>query len=105
MEPILPPVGAPKAVVAKDMTTGNEGADGQYARGRLAAYAYMLTKNPAFAKKACERPARAAGFATISVKGPEVLNPIDEVPGLSTNSTAQGCLEAIEVLEMCGEQM
>jgi hypothetical protein len=25
--------------------------------------------------------------------------------GLSTNSTAQGCLEAIEVLEMCGDQM
>ena len=96
--------GAPKAVVAKDMTTGSEGADGQYARGRLAAYAYMLTKNPAFAKKALSG-LRLASFATTSFKGPEVLNPIDEVPGVSTNSTAQGCLEAIEVLEMCGEQM
>jgi hypothetical protein len=96
--------GAPKAVVAKDMTTGSEGADGQYARGRLAAYAYMETKNPAFAKKAWSF-ARAARFATTSFKGPEVLNPIDEVPGLSTNSTAQGCLEAIEVLEMCGDQV
>lgn len=96
--------GAPKAVVAKDMTTGSEGADGQYTRGRLAAYAYMETKNPAFAKKAWSF-ARAARFATTSFKGPEVLNPIDEVPGLSTNSTAQGCLEAIEVLEMCGDQM
>jgi hypothetical protein len=96
--------GAPKAVVAKDMTTGSEGADGQYARGRLAAYAYMLTKNPAFAKKALSL-ARESRFATTSLKGPEVLNPIDEVPGLSTNSTAQGCLEAIEVLEMCGDQM
>jgi hypothetical protein len=32
-----------------------------------------------------------------------VINPIDEIAGLSTNSIAQGCLEAIEVLEMCGE--
>ena len=96
--------GAPKAVVAKDMTTGSEGADGQYARGRLAAYAYMLTKNPAFAKKALSG-LRLASFATTSFKGPEVLNPIDEVPGLGTNGTAQGCLESIEILEMCGEQM
>jgi hypothetical protein len=96
--------GAPKEVVAKDMTTGSEGADGQYARGRLAAYAYMLTKNPAFAKKALSG-LRAGRFATASFQGPEVLNPIDEVPGLGTNGTAQGCLEAIEVLEMCGEEM
>ena len=80
------------------------GADGQYARGRLAAYAYMLTKNPAFAKKAVSG-LRPASFATTGFKGPEVLNPIDEVLGVSTNSTAQGCLEAIEVLEMCGDQM
>jgi hypothetical protein len=32
--------------------------------------------------------------------GPNVISPIDEVSGLSTNSVAQGCLEAIEVLEM-----
>jgi hypothetical protein len=64
----------------------------------------MLAKNPAFAKKALSG-LRLASFATTSFKGPEVLNPIDEVPGVSTNSTAQGCLEAIEVLEMCGEQM
>ncbi|MGA2266859.1 MAG: Tat pathway signal sequence domain protein [Bryobacteraceae bacterium] len=96
--------GAPKDVVAKDMTTGSEGADGQYARGRLAAYAYMETRNPAFAKRASSG-LRLARFATTSVKGPAVLNPLEEVPGLSTNGTAQGCLEAIEVLEMCGDQM
>jgi len=53
--------------VATDMTTGSEGADGQYARGRLAAYAYMLTKNPAFAKKALSG-LRLASFATTSFK-------------------------------------
>jgi len=38
--------GAPKAVVAKDMTTGNEGADGQYTRGRLAACARQASPPP-----------------------------------------------------------
>jgi hypothetical protein len=39
------------------------------------------------------------------MKGPDVVTPIEDVMGLSTNSIAQGCLEAIEVLEMCGDQM
>ena len=34
-----------------------------------------------------------------------MVTPIDDVVALSTNSVAQGCLEAIEVLEMCGDQM
>ena len=44
-------------------------------------------------------------MAGAQVKGPDVVTPIDDVIGLSTNSVAQGCLEAIEVLEMCGDQM
>jgi hypothetical protein len=28
-----------------------------------------------------------------------------EVPAMSTNSTAQACLETIEVLEMAGDQL
>jgi hypothetical protein len=43
-------------------------------------------------------------FATRAVKGPEVLNDIEEVPMLSTNSTAQWCLNAIEVLAMAGDR-
>ena len=71
----------------------------------------MQTKNPAFAKTAwvgiTGGPNRARGgrFATVTVEGPEVVTPIEEVPGLSTNSTAQGCLELIEVLDMCGDRM
>ena len=34
-----------------------------------------------------------------------VRAPIEDVAAISTNSVAQGCLEAIEVLEMCGDQM
>jgi hypothetical protein len=96
---------APKAVVARDMTNNSEGADGQYARpGRLAAYLYRETKNPAFARKAWSG-VRLPAYSATHLEGPDVLNPIDEISGLSTNSTAQGCLEAIEVLEMCGDRM
>ena len=93
---------APKDVVTKDMTTGIEGADARYARGRLAAYVYHETKNAEFGKKAWNigRPAR---YATTSLKGPDVLNPIDEVTGLSTNSVSQSSLETIELLAMCGD--
>lgn len=102
---------APKEVVAKDMQTGDEGADGQYAGGgRLAAYAYMETKNPAFAKRATSGP--NAGYSmwldmykVRPVNGPAVLNPIEEVPMMSTNSVAQSSLNTIEVLEMCADQL
>jgi hypothetical protein len=102
---------APPAVVTQDMSTGAEGANGQYARpGRLAGYLYMLTKNPAYAQKAWAGvmggPNRPRGrYTTASLQGPDVLNPIEEVAGLSTNSVAQNCLETIEVLETCGDRM
>jgi hypothetical protein len=41
----------------------------------------------------------------VHVSGPDALNDIDEIPGLSTNSSSQRSLEMIEVLEMCGGQM
>jgi hypothetical protein len=103
---------APQAVVARDNETGTEGTDGRYARpGRLAGYLYMLTKNPAYAQKAWagvtggpNRP-RGGRYTTTALKGPDVLAPIDEATGISTNSVSQGCLEMIEVLEMCGDRM
>ena len=97
---------APKAVVARDNQTGAEGMDGQYARpGRLAAYLYRESRNPAFAAKAWAGVRARGPFTINSLKGPEVLNPIEEVTGISTNSVSQGCLELIEVLEMCGDSV
>jgi hypothetical protein len=94
---------APKPVVARDMTTGTEGGDAAYAgAGRLAGYYYLHNKSAPFARKAWTA-VRAAPYAPRSFKGPDVLNPIDEIPGLSTNSVAQNCLQAIEVLAMCGD--
>ena len=96
---------ARRDVIERDKATGTEGTDGQYARpGRLSAYLYSLTKNAAYAKKAWSG-VRIPRMTGTQVKGPDVVTPIDDVIGLSTNSVAQGCLEAIEVLEMCGDQM
>jgi len=36
------------------------------------------------------------------VSGADSAAPIEEVAGASTNSTAQWCLNAMEVLAMCG---
>ncbi len=102
---------APKDVVAKDMQTGNEGAEGQYAGGgRLAAYAYMETKNPAFARRAVSGPNAGYGlrpgmYTPRQVNRPNVLKPIEEVPTMSTNSVAQSSLNMIEVLQMCADQL
>ena len=99
-------------VVTRDRTSGAEGMNGQYTRpGRLAGYLYQQTKNPAFARRAWagvtggpNRP-RGGRYTLTSLKGPEALSPIEEATGVSTNSVAQGCLEIIEVLAMCGDAM
>ena len=102
---------APKEVLQKDMTTGTEGADAKYAGpGRLAAYAYMETKNPAFAKIAATNIATGMHRferslqQTKRIEGPEVLNPIDET-NVSTNGVAQDSLSAIELLALCSDQL
>ena len=70
---------------------------------------YAQTKEPAFAARAWAGvnggPNARQSYNTVALKGPDVLAPIDEVTGLSTNSTAQNCLTAIEVLAMCGDRM
>ena len=97
---------APKSVVAQDNQTGSEGMDGRYARpGRLSAYLYRETKNSAFADKAWAGVRARTPFVTTSFKPPLVLSPIDEVPGIATNTVSQSSLELIEVLEMCGSNL
>jgi len=105
--------GAPKEVVARDMTSGAEGADGSYAgAGRLAAYVFWKTRNAAFIARAVSqlrgggfRGSQGGPYATRRVEGPDVLYPIDEAPGVSTNTTAQSSLTAIQVLELCHDQL
>jgi hypothetical protein len=102
---------APISVVSRDMATGSEGMDGSYAGpGRLAGYAYMQTRDAAFARVAVAGlfggllPAVQGLYPSRHITGPDVLNPIEENI-VSTNSAAQSSLNAIEVLEMCADQL
>ena len=106
-------LGAPKDVVKRDMTTGTEDAGvrnagaGTGAGARLPAYSYWKLKDPKYAERAWNgvlgrRP--QSMFPTRKVEGADVLSPIEEIQGLSTNSVAQWCLNAIEVMEMCGDR-
>jgi hypothetical protein len=107
---------APADVLKRDQETGTEGADARYvgeqgvgSQGtpRLAAYAYWKTRNPAFARIATASLLRFGGgqIATTRVAGPLVLNPVDEAPRISTNGAAQSGLSAIEILELCADQL
>jgi hypothetical protein len=107
---------APAEVLQRDKETGNEGADGRYlgeqgsmSQGtpRLAAYAYWKTRNPVFAQAATGSLLRFGGgpLATTRVEGALVLNPIDEAGRISTNGAAQSGLSAIEILELCADQL
>jgi hypothetical protein len=102
---------APIAVVKKDMADGREGGDGSFAGpGRLAAYAYLKTRNPAFAKAASVslfgglHGMERGLYQARRIEGPDVLNPIDETV-VSTNTAAQSGLMVIEVLAMCGDSL
>jgi YetA-like protein len=93
---------ARKDVIERDRSTGTEGAEAQFARpGRLSAYLYTFNKDLAFAKKAWSG-VRIPRLNARPIAGPEAVIPIVDVAGISTNSVAQGCLEAIEVLAMTG---
>ena len=98
---------APKDVLVRDMTTGNEGNDASYVRdGRLAAYVYSKTKNTAFAQAAVNTlvGGRRGAAAVRKVEGPDSLNPVDEGPG-NTNGAAQDGLETIMTLGMVADQL
>jgi hypothetical protein len=107
---------APAEVLLRDKETGNEGSDGRYvgeqgasSQGtpRLAAYAYAATRNPAFAKPAVASLLRFGGgpIATRRVEGEQALTSFDEALRISTNGAAQSGLSAIEILELCADQL
>jgi hypothetical protein len=84
------------------------GTDALYlGHSRLTAYAAWKRKDPELARRAWQefasikRPYPA--FKTVRVSGPAVLNPVDEVPWVTTNDTAQWGLAAIENLALIGD--
>jgi hypothetical protein len=104
--------GAPAEVLTRDKTTGTEGADARYILNeqsgpRLAAYAYAQTRIPAFAQKALAGAFSRGGSSASPrlLTGPDVLNPVEEAAGVSTNEAAQTGLTIIEFLELCKDQL
>ena len=100
---------APKDTIIRDMKTGTEGNDAAFVRdGRLGAYVYRETRNPAFMKAAIDSllaTGRGAGRGGLRrVEGSAVLNPVDEGLG-GTNGAAQNGLETITMLGMVGDQL
>ncbi|MBP7140532.1 MAG: twin-arginine translocation signal domain-containing protein [Opitutaceae bacterium] len=75
---------------------------------RLTAYAAKLMGDSRLAQRAWSEFARDPGGrrftadAVRTIRGPEVLRPVEELPGVSTNDTAQWGLAAIECLALLG---
>jgi hypothetical protein len=44
-------------------------------------------------------------FPVRKIEGPDYPTVVEEVPGASTNNTAQWCLNAMEMLEMIGTEL
>jgi len=81
----------------------------QQGHARLTAYAAHRKKDPALAARAWKELGEGRSgygarqqFTSTRIEGPAVLNAVDEAPGVSTNSTAQWGLAAIECLAYAG---
>jgi len=75
---------------------------------RLPAYAYSINKDNLLADRAWNwflNSRTNSQFETKTISGTDVLKTIEEAPGVSTNNTAQWCLNAIELLELAGDKM
>lgn len=79
---------------------------------RLTAYAAVQLDDPLLAERAWNHLLGDTGwqrpynrFETIRITGPETLHPMEVSPWVSTNETAQWCLNTIQVLELIGDQI
>lgn len=84
---------------------------------RMAAYAAYIKKDPAFAARAWQQFLHAGNsggrggkeiqdpFAFKTVNPSDAPAPLTEIPSASTNAISQWCLNAIELLEMVGNDL
>ena len=102
---------APKAVVqkefGKDIELGTQGS--WYAR--LPAYYAKVTGDTSYAVRAWDEFLNAKArfyhvdFTVQKFEGIQSLQPIYEVKWISTNNTAQWCLNAVELLQLVGNEL
>lgn len=86
------------------------GTDAIYqGNSRMTAYAAWKRKDPELARRAWKEFAGAnrpyPPFAPKRIAGPAVLNPVNEVPWVTTNETAQWGLAAIQNLALVGDAL
>lgn len=75
---------------------------------RLPAYVAKATKDPAYARLAWEVflvPRTGGQFDPRLIDGVQAVKPLQEVATISTNNTAQWCLNAMQLLALIGDQM
>jgi hypothetical protein len=105
---------APAAEQAKRFGQPLRGISLQQGHSRLTAFAARLNGDPALARRAWTELFRGEGgkgrgqksrLETKRLSGPAVLRPVDEAAEVSTNSTAQWGLAAIECLALVGDAL
>ncbi|MDQ3846469.1 MAG: Tat pathway signal sequence domain protein [Bacteroidota bacterium] len=87
--------------------TGFLGALGPW-YARMPAYVAKATNDSRYADtawKAFLAPRTNNQFTPRTIKGADALKSLEEVPDISTNNTAQWCLNAIQLLEMIGDKL
>ena len=100
--------GASQEEIVKEF--GKRGNLGQRAPdySRLPAYVARVTNDSKWAELAWNQflvPRTATQFDWKWVTGANAVKPLFEVPTISTNSTAQWCLNAIQLLSLIGDKM
>jgi len=102
--------GAPVEEVKKEFGKSVKLGDPGPWYARLPAYYARVTGNQAYAERAWNEFLHSGAeryhtdFIMKKFDGIQSLEPIYEVGGVSTNNTAQWCLNAIELLELIGDQ-
>jgi hypothetical protein len=103
--------GAPKNMISKEFGMPVKLGDNAVWSARMPAYYAYITKEPEYAEKAwnqflnLRRRSGNEPFKKELYDKKDSLEPIYEIPHISTNATAQWCLNAIELLEMIGEHI
>ncbi len=100
--------GAPQDEVMKEFGKGGKTGDRAPDHSRLVAYVANTTNDATYAALAWNQflaPRTATQFDPVWVTGANAVKPLQEVRSISTNSTSQWCLNAIELLGMIGDKM
>lgn len=103
--------GADKQTVAQTFGRRTKLGDVGPWYARMPAYYAYRTGDKTYAKKAWDfflnerKHAIPTNFNKVKKEGLDILAPTYEIQGVSTNNTAQWCLNAIELLELVGDEI